>query len=517
MKGLGSNVGIRILPKSRYTTGLNPLGLGVMYSLEFSYKPYKQPEMHLVYGGITSQVSPQARIQEHKSGGIKAQKLIEKDGISHQFTSGAKNEKKITYIALGAAFNDGLDESSFNSQVATIINVVSLFDLGALEKLYINEYGLQQPNYAKIDSVHDMFYKQGTRLENSGKGSYYGLNEAGGGEGALEKQPIQPDILEWLFAAYYFIIEKDAFIKKSRERAASYYYDETDIFSVKIKKLIKAKSGEQGSKIPYIKEDDIDDFVKHFSINEETNNRISKDKQKPLLLGTDVFINNNLMLTIEKKLQEKEFDDRAPRTFVTREIRNIVINKNIKLEDKQKLIIGINFEKDKKSSEQILNNKQIQTISKQAISDAIDEVEKLGQNYMGKVKQQGFDMFFSIINDIFNKKFQKNYKPSARIIDALNSKRYKETQKAREIWLKGIIANIIKNIKAGLIDEAQNILDKQLESDQDLVNNVLRELGLESTAQRKITIRLNKNVYGEEAKTDVRNFLQEDRGSKRTP
>jgi hypothetical protein len=509
-RGMGSNVGVRVLPKSRFTAGINPLGLGIMYSLEFAYKPVNNPTMHLVYGGITSQVNPEARIKEHKAGGMKAQKLIEKNGFSHQFTGGAKNEKKITYLALGAAFNDGLNEASFNSQVATIINAVSLFDLGALEAAYIDEYSLKQPNYDKINSVFDMFYGQSSvSLKQSSKGNYYGLNEAGGGEGALEKQPTQPDKLEWLYAAYYFIIEKDNFVKKSRKKAASEYYNEEDILSVKMKKLIKAKSGEQGNKLPYIEEKEITDFVKYFSIDEKTNNRISNNKEKPLLLGTNIFHDNNLLLTIEKKVQQKDFDDRTSRNFVTERIRNIVIDKNLKLEDKIKLVAAINLDKD--------NVPGMQTLTDKAINDAVKEVEDLGKDYMDKVKEQGFNMFLSLINDIFNKRFKQNYKPSSRIVDSLNSNIYKATAKARQLWLEGIVKTIVKNIRAGLVDKAGSILNTQLESNQDLINSILKELGLESTPQRKITITLQKrsDIVGEAAITDVKNRLEEPRGNKK--
>jgi hypothetical protein len=159
----------------------------------------------------------------------------------------------------------------------------------------------------------------------------------------------------------------------------------------------------------------------------------------------------------------------------------------------------------------------MQTLTDKAINDAVKEVEDLGKDYMDKVKEQGFNMFLSLINDIFNKRFKQNYKPSSRIVDSLNSNIYKATAKARQLWLEGIVKTIVKNIRAGLVDKAGSILNTQLESNQDLINSILKELGLESTPQRKITITLQKrsDIVGEAAITDVKNRLEEPRGNKK--
>jgi len=223
-------------------SSLLPIGLGVLYAWEwkFAYFNSVQEEKenspnwyHFIYAGITMQITPKDRLNEHLMG-------------PERVETSPKVKNKNLYVALNdALYNKNktgphgtrtLTKSILEQNVFKVIDVVSLFDLGLAEEGIIKNNKLQnssQSNGVDIKSI----YESGNK---DAKNNIIGLNQEtssgkAGGEGEPIKQSRAP--LEWLYAAYYAATESESKEHIREGRKISRYHQAFQGSSVKEKMI----------------------------------------------------------------------------------------------------------------------------------------------------------------------------------------------------------------------------------------------------------------------------------------
>jgi len=474
--------GERHLKTARKTTGLNPFGLGILYSVEMVLRPYKQERMHMVYAGITGQINPNDRFSEHYSGANDIYKNLKED-FNHQFS-----KPKLMYLTLGSAFyiNELMtDRSQFKQQIINIINVVSLFDLAAMETKYIKDNKLVQPNHSSINNTKKLFTKEGL----SKNGGVYGMNEGGGGEGALEKQAKRLDRLEWLFAAYYYIIEDDEYIKNSREKDL---YNDKDSFATKIFKVVNQYRGQEGFKIPRITEEQIDNFVKSLGINEtdkRLKGKVDAETASDFLVDPAIiFADNPLILEIEKYSLTNEdkvkMSERDVRNAYQQNLRaSMSTSAKFNVKDIESLKIQIRDNKGK------IPQAKLDKVTKTAISKVTQKLQSLISNsgFYDMVMENGASYGIDRITEILKEDFP-DFQPTGRFLIGVSQRVYQKP-KVIKLLFENILKIVIEEVKKGLEDYTGENLGEVLS--KSIFEDLKKVLGVTS---EKATLKFTKDL-----------------------
>ena len=282
------------------TKGYTPDGFGILYSVEFLFS-YDGPneiskngvkytlsnkELDMTYVGITAQADPFARFEDHYEGAYSVYEKINSDPYKKS-SNNKKAEDKLLYVALGSAMaanKNFVDKSFVGRQIIKIMDVVSLFDLGAMEKNYIKKYKSQANAGSAIENPFDLI-----------KNNIQGLNTDAGGGGTLELQATTAQAREWIMAAYAYIAEKRPDVIGAREKSPSqitytkqignmkktYPFNSSNLSLVeKIFAVVNQFQSERRYKIPYISLSDIEDVTKMSGVKDESEITTKKNTEE---------------------------------------------------------------------------------------------------------------------------------------------------------------------------------------------------------------------------------------------
>lgn len=481
---------VRAIRQSRYTApgSLNPMGLAILYSIEFKADFYNKSEEQYVYVGISNQINPEKRLITHKQ--TAKQTADKMKGKGYDF----KLNDKPTYIALGAAFNINPKlETSFMSSVAKIINVVSLFDLGPMEAKYIADKKLQQTDFKKNNSLSDLINLK------KGVGNYYGLNDAVGGEGTPDKQAETLSSIEWLFAAYYYVTEKDPYIKDSRK---SKPYDEKDSLADKMYKLVLSARNDRAVKIMAITKEEVEKFLESMNLSDGKSyltGSVENQKEKAVEISPIMFQNNKVLLEISKAV-ESQGDLRENRNLIEDYLRARMFQKNgISATEIIKVILEF---KNKKEIPKLQSYLDI--VSKQSIEKAISKINKLvsSSQFQKSIEEDSLSVAVQNIENVIKDEFP-NFRPTERFTKGISKKIF-DSKKIKKILIDKIILILIEEIKKGLITFTGTNLGELLQTDEELSKQVIKEItgGPVIVDGEKITVQYNKDVK----ESDITNF-----------
>jgi hypothetical protein len=468
-----------LIKQTRYMgpKSLNPMGLGIVYSIEFKADFYNKPERNYVYVGISNQVDTTTRLTQHRDKAKKVGEEIKNLGYDFQMTS------KPTYIALGAAFaaNPKL-EAQYLTNIAKIVNVVSLFDMAAMEKKYIADNKLQQ-KFNKSNSVNDLAGLA------KGKKDFYGLNDAVGGEGTAEKQSTTLSSLEWLFAAYYYVTEKDKYITDERDEGI---YKDNDSLIDKMYKVIENARRDPVVKILKIERDEVEKFAISMNLLGEKSyltGRVDIETKQELSVKQMFEGNNDILLEIATKV-ESDGTTRDSRNILENYIRDKIFRKN---GIKQTEVIKILTEFEKNTNNTVLNN-SLDRISQTAVNKALKKIQNLktSKDFQKQVEEDGLDVAIENIQNSIKEEFP-NFNPNDRFIRGVNKKIFASKQ-IRKLLVNKIILIVEEEVRKGLITFTGNELGRLIEKDTELEKQVIRQITggtLEIDGQR-ITVQYNK-------------------------
>ena len=469
--------GKRVFPQKRFTKGLNPFGLGILYSAEFSFKPYGEATRHFAYAGITGQVDPNERFDTHFEGS----KSIYEDLKGNKKVS--LKGKKGLYVALGASFlsNENMMQGRLRPDIIKIVNVVSLFDLGAMEKKMILDKKTLNTEIDKIENYEDFI--KGNNLSKNAQGKY-GLNSVTGGEGAMEKQAVQLSPYEWLFAAYYYIIETDAYIKASRGTPP---YETDDSFEDKIFKLINqyqnlASSEKIKYKIPAISKESISEFVQQMGLAEK-----DVRLKKGLVNMNEIFKFNPVVLEIETINQNTEGKNIK---MSSRKDRNSFLDL---LASMKKSNSKTTFEEIMKIKTKILETGAIPKveatkINKEAVKRTTNLLDTLIKNakFLEEVSREGVSAGVIKLLDTLKDTYP-SFRPSSRFIQSFSNNAYKD-EKVRQFLIKEIIKILIEEIASGAAAYSGKTIGDQLAA------NAKEDLGKMLNINEPFTVQFTRDT-----------------------
>jgi len=481
----------RQFPPVRFTKGVNPFGLGILYSIEFFFKPYNQPTREFAYVGITGQVKPDDRFKQHYEGAFQVYRDIKNKGENAETSL-----NKATYVSLGSAFyvNEKMIQPLLKPDILKIMNVVSLFDLGSMEKYLIKKNQLLNKEANKTTTFSDFIAGKGYKKNSQG---VYGLNDAEGGEGAMEKQAEALDKIEWLFAAYYYIIEDNPEIIASRE--GQKLYDDKDKFEDKISSVVNQYQNLPSDqkikyKIPFISMEDISKFVIGLGLAEK-DKRLSQGGE---IDPNNVFADNQLVLELEMFSQSQlsgkiNMSSRKNRNAYLADARAI-LSSNGKTSTEEVLKMNVNIISKKAFSSASDEAKEaIKKIAKVAIGKARAKLLALSKDkdLLEEVSREGLAFGIKKLIDLLKQELP-SFNPSQRFLESLERNAYKDTD-VRKLLFRKIIDSMVIEIEDGVAEYTGTKLGKTLATEAK--EELMKLLDLDSTYNGKpITLNFTRGL-----------------------
>jgi len=493
--------------KRTSTQSFSPLGLGILYSVEFNfgyvgpkkvtnenfqYQGMQKKEIDMTYIGITAQVNPKERFKEHASGAAEMYKKMgdnpfyEMSVISNNSN---KTEDKLMYIALGSAMaaNDQITKTTIENKVIKIINVVSLFDLAEMERMYISaqHYNTQYKGPV-IKRPFDLI-----------KNDVSQLNTDPGGGGSLEVQDVAVNKLEWLYAAYYYIIEKDPSVTFSRKKSL---FNHKDPLEVNIFKVINQYQGDTRYKIPYISNEEIIEFINRTDIKSDRQIVLTADREidyATIYKGSDLALEIATFVMTDNKAVD--LSERSMRNLTEEFILRNINNKSASSQDLMSFKLKITGEESLKIKKNDLSKAQNNAVRKTELA-----LRSILPKLVEEFGSRGIDGALSLLEQKI-KSEGYSYQFSSNFKDAFKGNHFKDHPKAIQILLKNVIEILTENLYDNLFElsaKAGN-LGKSLKEKGDVEKEIKQALGISKnqediygkTVRIFFTSKLEKNAY----------------------